>query len=67
MMQRTQNVKSSSHQTKTSEKQKAMGQSPPSGHQGVHQSGVLIKDNALKNGDKLTNIHRGDLSEAEVQ
>ena len=43
---KTQNVEFGSHQTKMSEKQKAIGQSAPSGHQGVHQSGDLVKDHA---------------------
>ena len=40
------NVEFGSHETKMSEKQKAIGQSAPSGHQGVHQSGDLVKDHA---------------------
>ena len=38
-----------------SEKQKAIGQSAPSGHQGVHQSGDLVKDHAYR---KLEQTHK---------
>ena len=42
----TQNVEFGSHQTKMSEKQKAIGQSAPSGHQAVYQSGDQVKYHA---------------------